>query len=388
MKRYKLYSAVLIMLIMLSAFSCSKDPKVDPIVEAKGRTILVYLAGDNNLYDEVPGLHASLMKGWAKTEAKDGSLLIFADTRGDEKPILMQIKKVKDVTISDTLMRYDNENSASPELLRRVIADAKLIAPAKSYGMILFSHATGWLPAKAFNNPAKWGMAEGDNQNPRLQSIFEDNGREMEFADFVDAIPDGMFEFIASEMCFMSSVETAYALRNKTEYLLAAAPEVLSPGFEPIYKTHLPLLYREMPDLNGFAQAFYDYFNGLQGAYQSAAISVVKTSEMQALADFTRKIDLSITQEQIDKVQVYDRNGRPNVFFDFRDYIAQVGTEKEMEELDKLLDKAVVFKRSTPKLINIYIPKHSGLSVYIPQDGLPRLNEAYENEAWYNAVAN
>ena len=31
-----------------------------------------------------------------------------------------------------------------------VIADAKLIAPAKNYGMILFSHATGWLPAKAF----------------------------------------------------------------------------------------------------------------------------------------------------------------------------------------------------------------------------------------------
>jgi hypothetical protein len=215
----------------------------------------------------------------------------------------------------------------------------------------------------------------------------------MEFDDFVAAIPDGMFEFIASEMCFMSSVETAYALRNKTKYLLAAAPEVLSPGFEPIYKTSMDMLYKSKPDLEGFAQAFYDYFNGLQGEYKSAAISVVKISEMQALADFTRKIDLELTQEQIDVVQHYDRipprsSSFPYLFFDYRDYIAQVATDAQMAELDELLDKAVIFKRSTPKLIKLPIPRHSGLSVYIPQDGLPRLNEAYEQTEWYKAVKN
>ncbi len=386
MKRHNIYSLTIFLLLLLTAFSCSKDPKVEPVVP-KGRTILVYVALDNSLSSEMVDVHASLMQGW-KNSSKEGSLILFADSRGDEKPLLIQIKEHKGVVIADTLLRYDNDNSASPELLSRVIADTKLIAPGDSYGLLLFSHATGWLPAKAFSNPGAWGIAVANSEVPTLQSIFEDNGREMEFADFAAAIPDGMFEFIASEMCFMSSVETAYALRNKTKYLLAAAPEVLSPGFEPIYKTSLDLLFKPTPDLEGFALKFFDYFNGLQGAYQSAAISVVKTSEMQALANYTSKINLALTQDQIDKVQIYDRNGRPNVFFDFRDYVAQTATTKEMEQLDVLLDKAVIFKRSTPKLINIYIPKHSGLSVYIPQAGLPRLNKAYEDTEWYKAVDN
>ena len=389
MKRYNLYRVALFLFFVAILFSCSKDPKVDPVVAPKGRTILVYVALDNNLYGEMEGVHASLMEGYENLE-NEGSLLLFADTKGDKYPQLIKIEKHKGVVVSDTLLAYQNENSASPELLRRVIADTKLIAPAKSYGLMLFSHATGWLPAKAFQNPARWGAAVADNQPPVLHSIFEDSGREMEFADFVEAIPDGMFDFIASEMCFMSSVETAYALRNKTKYLLAAATEVLSPGFEPIYRTSLGLLYKTKPDLEGFAQEFFDYFDQVKGRpfIRSATISIVKTSEMQALADFTREVAPSLTQDQIDKVQVYDRNGRPNVFFDFRDYIAQVATDAQMKELDELLDKAVVFKRSTPKLFNINIPKHSGLSVYIPQEALPRLNEAYEDTEWYKAIVN
>ena len=386
MKRHILYSLTVFMLLLLTVFSCSKDPKVDPIVP-KGRTILVYLALDNSLSNEMRAVHTSLMKGWENSN-KEGSLLLFADSRGDEKPLLIQIKEHKGVVIADTLLTYDNRNSASPELLRRVIADTKLIAPGDSYGMLLFSHATGWLPAGAFSDPIGGRATVANNDIPVMHSIFEDSGVEMEFADFVAAIPDGMFEFIASEMCFMSSVETAYALRNKTEYLLASAPEVLSPGFEPIYKNSLHLLYKPTPDLEEFGQRFFDYFNGLDGAYQSAAISLVKTSEMEALATLTREIAPELTQNQIDEVQVYDRKGRPNLFFDFRDYLAQTATAKEMEQLDKQLDKVVLFKRNTPKLINIRIAKHSGLSVYIPQENLPKLNEAYENEAWYKATVN
>ena len=388
MKRYNLYTVALFLFVLATLFSCSKDPEVEPVVAPIGRTVLVYVALDNiDLWDEMDPVHASLMEGWGNSDV-DGSLFMFADVKGGGNPVLINIKKNKGVVVSDTLRTYDNDNSASPELFRQVIADTKLIAPAKSYGMLLFSHASGWLPAGAFKNPLTWEATPSNGSKLGSRSIFEDNGREMEFDDFVEAIPDGMFDFIASEMCFMSSVETAYALRNKTKYILASAPEVLSPGFEPIYKTSLDLLYKPTADLEGFAQAYFDYFNGLSGQYQSAAISVVKTSEMQALADFTRNINLELTQDQIDKVQVYDRNGRPNVFFDFRDYIAQVATDAQMKELDELLDKAVVFKRSTPKLININIPKHSGLSVYIPQEALPRLNEAYEDTEWYKAIVN
>lgn len=377
--------------ILLTFFSCSEDPKVDPILPT-GRTLLVYVALDNDLSNEMDAMRASLMEGWGNSDI-NGTLLLFADSRRGGNPVLINIKKNKGKVVADTLRTYTNDNSASPELFSQVIADAKVVAPSNSYGLVLFSHSTGWLPAKAFGDPTGWPTARRNESEHINRSIFQDNGREMEFHDFVTAIPDGMFEFIASEMCFMSSVETAYALRNKTDYLLAAAPEVLSPGFEPIYRTSLGLLYKAKPDLEGFAQAFFDYFDGLQGEYRSAAISVVKTSEIQALANFTRTVAAVLTQDQIDVVQHYDRipprsSSFPYLFFDYRDYIAQVATEAQMNELDVLLEKAVIFKRSTPKLINIYIPKHSGLSVYIPQERLPRLNKAYEGTDWWKAVKN
>ena len=377
----------LLLLLILIVVSCSEDTDIELIVP-KERTVLVYVALDNNLSGEMSDVHASLMEGW-KNSDKKGNLLIFADSRGEDKPLLINIKKRSNEVIADTIFRYPEENSASPELLARVINDIKVLFPAESYGMLLFSHASGWLPEGVFKNPFKLETSFNNNRSiPVSRSIFEDNGREMEFADFVDAIPDGMFEFIASEMCFMSSVETAYALRNKTKYLLASAPEVLSPGFAPIYKTSLDLLYKPEADLKGFAEAFFDYFNGLQDAHQSAAISLVKTSEMEPLAALVSEINLKLTQEVIDKVQYYDRKGKPHLFFDFRDYIDQVATSEQMKELDLLLDKAVLFKRNTPKLININITKHSGLSVYIPQEALPRLNKAYKETDWYNATSN
>ena len=148
------------------------------------------------------------------------------------------------------------------------------------------------------------------------------------------------------------------------------------------------MLYKQKADLEGFAQAFYDYFNGLQGAYQSAAISVVRTSEMEALATLTRQISPSLNQVQIDEVQYYDRQGKPHVFFDFGDYIRKAATASQMVQMDELLSKAVIFKRNTPKLINITIARHSGLSVYIPQESLPKLNMAHEKTEWYKAVKN
>lgn len=88
--------------------------------------------------------------------------------------------------------------------------------------------------------------------------------------------------------------------------------------------------YIKEPDLIGFGQAFFDYFDKLKGEpyVRSAAISLIRTSEMEALAELTHRISLpSLTQEQIDNIQEYDRNASwPHLFFDFEDYMSQEAT--------------------------------------------------------------
>ena len=392
----------LYLLLLLIVFSCSKEIKEIDISSPKGRTVLVYLAGDNDLSYEVADIHAALMQGWNSKIV--GSLVIFADRVG-ASPVLIKIKEHNNQTIADTLKTYNSEgsnvNSASPELLRQVITDTQILAPGESYGMVLYSHASGWLPPHFYSNPIKWEAEFNDAPRAVSRSIFHDNGREMELADFADAIPYKMFDFIASEMCFMSSVEVAYALRNKTDYLLASAPEVLVPGFTHIYSTSLDLLFKPEADLKGFGQAFYKYFSELPDeydlGYDSAAISLIRSSEMEALAALTREIapDLELNQAIINQVQYYDGTfkrddkGYPHVFFDFRDFVSKADvTPEQLQELDDLLSRVVPFKLHTKEFLNIIIEenKYSGLSVYIPQENLPKLNDAYKKTEWWKAV--
>lgn len=379
------------LLLLLTTFSCIDETECD-IDIPKGRTILVYLAGDSDdLSDEVHLMQAELMAGW--NPKSGGSLVIFADGRS-KTPLLIKIEERDNKIVADTLRRYDNDNSASPALLSQVIADMQVVAPGESYGMILFSHASGWLPAEVYDNPSTWRDPADAYSHIAPRSIIIDEGREMELADFATAIPNKMFDFMAFDMCFMSSVETAYALRNKTDYLLAAAPEVLKPGFTYIYNTYLNLLYKPKANLEGFGQAFFNYFNSLSGKHASAAISVVRTSEMDALAELTRQIAPDLEQDQsiIDQVQYYDgtfkrdEKGYPRLFFDFRDYISKIATPQQLSQMDDLLSKTVIFKVHTREFLNIIIDKHSGLSVYIPQASVPKLNKAYKKTDWWKAI--
>ena len=345
---------------------CTREWEVTPTNRDK-RTLLVYLAGDNDLSNEVADKNRALLDGWNPAL---GQLLVFTDTHGGT-PVLMRAVADNGKVMTDTLMVYSETNSASPRLLREVINDTRRLAPATSYGMILFSHATGWLPAGAFDNPLAWRPAA-------TRSLFKDGTREMELMDFVDAIPDGMFDFMVFDMCFMAGVEVAYALRGKTPLMVASVPEILSPGFTPIYRAHLSALYNPEADLSAFADAFFNYFDALEGVYRSAAVSVIRTAETEPLVRLMKDISPNLTPAEIDSIQHFDRKGKPRLFFDLGDYLhAAAKTDEQHRQVDDALARAVVFKKHTSRLINLDILKHSGLSVYIPREELSELNQAY-----------
>lgn len=88
MKHRNISPLLLFLFLLITAFSCTKDPKVEPIIP-KGRTLLVYIAGDgkkgqSNLSGEVEFAQAALMKGWDNQTM--GPLVIFAD-RNNSSPV-------------------------------------------------------------------------------------------------------------------------------------------------------------------------------------------------------------------------------------------------------------------------------------------------------------
>ncbi|MBS9774334.1 MAG: hypothetical protein KGV59_04165 [Tenacibaculum sp.] len=366
-------------IISVLFISCSYGKKIVSLNKNKQnkRTILVYLGGDNSLSLEVDDKIEYIKKGWNKSL---GELVIFADVSTKTKPVLLRLREENNKVYADTIKSYGNDNSASSTLLKRVIEDTQNIAPSLNYGMILFSHATGWLPANAFEKPKNW------HSTIKTYSIFKDKTRQMELNDFVDAIPNNMFDFLVFDTCFMAGAETTYALRNKTKYIVASSAEILSPGFLKTYSTSLNKLYLKKPNLVGFAKDFYNFFEKKKGPYRSATISVLNTYFMKQLAKEVSEIPFrNITKAELNKLQFFDRK-TPHLFFDFKDYYNLLLPNLKKTKFNKILNEVVVYKANTSKLINIYINKHSGLTVYIPQPELPLLNNAYKTTEWFKVT--
>lgn len=377
----KVLKFAVLLLIVLS--SCLSDPI--EIEKVEKRSLLVYLAGDNNLSNEVSEKSKSILAGW---KPYMGGLFVFGDIVGKEKPFLMQANYRNGVAVYDTIKTYSNTNSASKELFAEVINDfknnASKISKSSKYGMIMFSHATGWLPDNSYDNVLDW-----ESKQDRTRSVFDDNSTQMEIKDLSDAIPDGMFEFIAADMCFMSGVEVAYALKDKTKYMLSSSAEILSPGFTHVYKTNLHCFYKQEPCLKGFANSFFNYFNSLSGVYRSATISIIKTSELDRLSSLVRKLHGRFKYSEIEKLQHFDRKKPVNVFFDLGDYLYSCAdNDIEKKEIDNLLKDVVIFKLNTDRIINLDIKKHSGMTTYIEQNNLEQLNIKYKETDWYKKTFN
>ena len=372
----------------LALVSCSKDD-LEPMPEPT-RVLLVYVGTDNNLAGYEQEKLQALRDGW--TGKPTDHIVVYRDTRGAPAR-LMEISNLAPGEQPRELATYGIENSASPRTLTRVINEVIGLYPADSYGLLVFSHASGWLPEGTFDELNRGILPSGQwNKTPdtHSRSIIMDGSAEMELADFAAAIPDGVFDYIVLEACFTAGVEVAYELRDKAPYILASSAEIVHPGFAPVYAQATKKLFSE--NLAGFGQDAYNHTLTYAGSnpQRSATLSVIRTAGLEALAsyirdncDFTREMDLA-------EVQRFDRLNVGHVFFDFGDYYSRLlDTDAQRAQLDRLIADCVRWKASTavfmtqqPGYNGFTINSHSGLTAYIPQTLFAAMNDAYKTLQW------
>lgn len=373
---------ILICCSLLLACSEEHSLKIEPSAR---RTVLVYLAGDNSLSDEVWEKVDALVSAWQNTQ---DNLLIYQDTRGERgTPSLMKVVCESGRSYTEVIKEYSDANSADPQIFSAVLRDMANDFPAPSYGLFLFSHGTGWLPAGRYVDPR--GISRSDNG---LRSIIDDAGREMEIADFAAAIPDRQFDFIVLEACLMASAEVAYELRDKADFLLASSAEILSPGFTPVYAEMLPALFAQ-PEaaLADAADAYYTYCNKKETPYRSATVSVIRLDKMeelaQAMGEVYRLLPDEMGSKEVKDIQCFDRSD-DRLFFDMGSLIDHMAVERSAaehavaEHASLVLSEAVSYKSATPFFVSLPVRSHSGLSVYIPQPAYPSLNTAWKQTGW------
>ena len=393
--------------------------------------LILYSAGFNSLRDFLNEDIRDLQKGWLPGSARnDNVLLVYSHAPTSRNaysipnpPTLTRICQGMDgITVLDTLMRYPAEtHSATAEQLHDVLSYVREEFPAKSYGMIFSSHASGYVPAGFYSDPysymyvGKGAMYRGgferrttqpvpyierehDPSLPAVKSIGQDQvgtpgnylSYEIELDDFAKALPM-QFEYILFDACLMGGIEVAYELKDKCRHIGFSQTEVLAEGFNyQTLSTHL--LGSDTADPKAVCEDYFNQYDIQSGVYRSATISMVDCSRMDPLAEVCKEL-FSKYSTQISKldhtlVQRYFR-GSDHWFYDLEDIVAKAGaTETELDKLRNALDDCIVYKAATPSFMQTFnINTYCGFSMYLPSNGNIELNKYYRTLEWNKATS-
>jgi hypothetical protein len=368
----------------LTFVSCSPEEN-DPIPT---RTLLIYMAADNNLTNYSYQNIKSILEGAKGNNLNNGNLLIYHDSAG-EPPRLIQIVQGAGGVMEEKIIRtYEDRNSVSVEVMRSVLAEVfgSEAYKAKSYALLLWSHGSAWLPS---------------NVGDYLRSYGVDDGNHMEIYDLKKALQGYTFDFIIFDDCYMANIEVAYALRDNADYILASPTEVLAQGLP--YADVVKYMFSSEPvsqALGRIGETFYTYYANQESEhYRSASTALVKTECLESLAAICREIlagkEEAIFNLPLANIQLLEYlRDTDHALYDLGDFIKQLATPKQYSRFENALKEVVLYKNTTTGAyygrggtwLTIDKDRFCGISVYVPQQQLGPLNEWYRQLDWYKAV--
>lgn len=393
--------------------------------EEQRNVLILYSAGYNSISSYLKEDIEDLTKGWLPGGSRNKNILLVyshqtakrSDYITDNPPTLTRLWQSLDgEVIADTLIKYTSDTrSATAAQLKEVLSFVRDNFPAKSYGMIFSSHATGYLPAGYYTKPDKyvfqqdartfnaaetWAPSpvpfiapEYDPGMPAVKSIGQDQvgsgtssvSYEMEIGDFAHALPMN-FEYILFDACLMGGVEVAYELKERCRYVGFSQAEVLAEGFDyTTLTTHL--LKTDTPDPEAVCDDYFQQYDIQSGVYRSATISMIDCTRMEKLAatcrTLFRKYRAQIALLNPSDVQRFYRSDY-HWFYDLQDIVIKAGaTDQEIMELEDALDECVIYKAATPSFMGSFdIKTFSGFSMYLPCNGGEELDKYYRTLSW------
>lgn len=407
-------------LLVIVLAACSNEIPEQQPAKRSGRTVLAYLISNNKassldtyLRDNVIDMYTAL----GNMKESCTLLVFYRPYTGDaplSKPTLMSfyadgrgnINNVAALTGSeltfDAVCRIaqkkeytmNSQIATDPAVMEEVFADMQTVAPSDSYGLILGSHASGWM--KGTSVPTK---AFGD-----------DDGYNIDIPDLADVLKNSFSEkldFVLFDACMMGTAEVGYELRETTSYCIASVMETPVYGFP--YDQILPYLYSENVDYSAVCHEFIS-FNKTKDAWGTCA--VMDCSQMENLASAV-KAKLSEWQDALSSVsmrnvQQYGVNSYKYFSYDVLDFFRELGKKSGVVEADlneavasiqSALNQAVIAKDCLSGIdydfeeLVIDGTRFCGIGMYIPKEYNPYVanktawNDYYEQSiSWYHAA--
>lgn len=408
-------------LLVIVLAACSNEIPEQQPAKRSGRTVLAYLISNNKagsldtyLRDNVIDMYTAL----GNMKESCTLLVFYRPYTGDaplSKPTLMSFYadgrgNINNVAaLTGTELTFDavcriaqkkeytmnSQIATDPAVMEEVFTDMQTVAPSDSYGLILGSHASGWM--KGTSVPTK---AFGD-----------DDGYNIDIPDLADVLKNSFSEkldFVLFDACMMGTAEVGYELRETTSYCIASVMETPVYGFP--YDQILPYLYSENVDYSAVCHEFIS-FNKTKDVWGTCA--VMDCSQMENLASAV-KAKLSEWEDALfsvsmRNVQQYGVNNYKYFSYDVLDFFRELGGKSGVAETDlneviasiqTVLNEAVIAKECIPNPSNssfrVDEARFCGIGMYIPKevnDYVPdniswnNWNDYYKQSiSWYRAA--
>ena len=366
----------------LTLFSCKKAETEEIVVVKRPKTVLLYMVANNNLSYDAENSISRLQNGYIPAE--EGNLLVYKHCAGMD-PVLLHIKKGEEGTVvADTAYRFPPRVSATKSALTQALNVTQALFPADSYGLILWSHGTGWIPPLASSSSA---AQEVSGSAP--QRTFGLDGKvELEIRDLAQAIPYKL-SFMLMDACFMGGIETAYEVKDSVDYYIGSPAEILTESF-PYHKI-MQHIFKSTPDYAAVCKEYYDYYNAKSGAERSATVALMDCSKLAEVAEVAKRVfdqyGERIASLDLSLLQPYFRGSSSKYFYDLKDLIDAIADASLSAEFAAALERAVPYKASTPYFIELPIRSFCGVSTYVPGNPADtKLADYYKQYKWNQAT--
>ena len=400
-KKMKMKCKILIALACVMLLSaCGKDD--DETKTPQTRTVLIYMSGENTLSDYAEEDLKEIMDASIQLTEDDQLVVWYDRAKKDELPWLARMVngKLKDsVSIADMQISDKDEYSSDPHVFEKVLRYAYGHYPAtQGYGLVLWSHASGWLKADSIAYSRAYGVDNGKN------SAYSNSGPWMNIPTIGRVLEkQPHLEFIMGDCCNFMCLESIYELRNVTDYIVGSPAEIPDPGAP--YATVVPEMFKRQNAARGIMQKYAECYEG------SLPLSVAKTSDLDALAEATHDV-LKAIYSRLDTeypdmtglIHYYNEasgrfNPNYNIFYDAGDFVKRYATDAEYTQWKAVFDRVVIdMAFATSWMVNkswysyytdfeMTKERYHGVSMFVPQDPnygyYRRYNDDIKMMAWW-----
>ena len=312
---------------------------------------------------------------------------------------------------------YEDNSYCTAEGFANLLNEVKQNAEALNYALIIGVHGSGWTYAEDwvnYPNYARPGFGSTDTAGKPSSTFsgiqfgsdpdhpvtrFFGSVNSKSYAMDIPTLAEGIrqsgmkMQYILFDACYMGNVETAYELKDVTNYLIASSSEIMAKGIP--YRSMWSYLNGTTPNYSSLVNGIVNFYKNSNSPYCNMA--AIDCRQLDELANVMKEINQKYTLDTtipLDSIQPLD-GFLPHLSYDMAVYVDSLKPSGYLkEQFSNQLKKTVKAAAHTDCVYTalrlypeatIKIKNYCGLSISDPSQH-PVAIRGKEKTGWWKAT--